>query len=227
MNAVVLYANPKDGGFVHGCLDAIAERLAAGGAAVEHRHLKDEGIADCTGCFACLHSGRCVLDDGMNDLCERLRAADALVIGCSVRNGGVTALYKRFYERITYPLIFTGDLTGTHVLSVSAVGKMGGRRATAKLLGLRGTGAYPAGHLFFHTGIPTDKAPADVAPRLDAAADRLAERVRAGRRPGPLWHLARRLDRAVMARLLFAKDPDLYAHVLARYRQHGWLKPKA
>ena len=110
MNVMIIYGNPKEGGFVHGCLDAISERLGQRDVQVERLHLHRQGILDCTGCFTCLRTGACVLEDQMNGICERMRQADGYVIGCSVRNGYVTALYKRFYERITYPLIFTGDL---------------------------------------------------------------------------------------------------------------------
>lgn len=223
MNAMTIYANPADGGFVHGCLDAISDRLEARGDAVERLRLKDADVRDCSGCFACLRTGECVLDDEMNDVCERMRSADAFVIGGSVRNGYVPALYKRFYERITYPLIFTGDLTGKCVLSVAAVGIMTGRRATAKLFGLHGTGAGHVGHLFFRAGIPTKLSPDDVRAKLDAAADRLARRIETGWTPDPLWRLARRLDRFVMKRM-FAKNPEMYAHVLERYRERGWIK---
>jgi multimeric flavodoxin WrbA len=131
MNVISIYGNPKDGGFVHGCLDVISQELEGRGASVERLLLKDAGVQDCVGCFTCLRTGKCPLPDGMDDICDRLRAADGFVVGCSVRNGTFTALYKRFWERITYPLGFTGDLSDKHVLSVSTVGLMGGRKATS------------------------------------------------------------------------------------------------
>ena len=224
MKVIGIYGNPKDGGFVHGCMDAIAKRLEERDVVVERLHLREQGILDCTGCFTCLRTGSCVLDDPMNGICERMRQADGYVIGCSVRNGYATALYKKFYERITYPLIFTGDMTGKFVLSVSAVGKMGGRGATSKLLGLAGTGAYHAGGLFFHTGIPTRLTVDAARVGLERAADRFLERYGAGWRPGPLWRLARRVDHFVMKRLLFAKSPETYRHVIECYRRRGWMK---
>jgi len=223
MKILALYANPKDGGFVHGCLDLICDRLRQGEASMEAVHLRELGIRDCTGCLACLHDGLCPLDDGMNDLCERLRSADALVLGCSVRMAHVTALYQRFLERITFPLIFTGDLAGKYVLSVAAVGQMGGGRATRRLLGLRPAGTCHTRHLFFRVGLPSRLEPRAVSSTLELAADDLLCRMRDGRRPGPLWRLARRIDRWVLSRLLFARNPELYAHPIRRFRQRGWM----
>ena len=224
MNVIGICGNPKEGGFVHGCLEAIAHRLEKQGVQVEWLYLRNQGILDCTGCFTCLRTGTCVLEDPMNDICRRMRGADGYVIVCSVRNGYVTALYKRFYERITYPLIFTGDLTGKFVLSVSAVGKMGGQRPTSKLLGLEGTGAYHVGHLFFHTDIPTRLTVDGARSRLDRAADRFLGRFRAGWRPGALWHAGRLIDHLVTKRFMLAGKPDVYRHVIDCYRKRGWMK---
>ena len=147
MKIAVIYGNPKDGGFVHGCLDRISGYLEERGAAIDRMVVKDMGILDCTGCFACLQTGECPLDDCMNEGYGRLREADGIVSGCSVRNGTVGALYKRFLERITYPLGFTGDISDKQVLSVSAVGLMGGKGATKKMVGLTQFGSRLSGSI--------------------------------------------------------------------------------
>jgi multimeric flavodoxin WrbA len=224
MKVIAIYGNPKAGGFVHGCLDAICDRLEIRGTDLERLHLREQGIQDCTGCFACLRTGECVLPDAMNEICRRMRAADGFVVGCSVRNGYVTALYKRFFERITYPLGFTGDLAGKYVLSVSAVGKATGKRATGRLLGLQGEGAYRTGHLFFHTGIPTTRTVDDCRGALEAGADRFLRRFEKRWRPGPLFHIGRRFDRFLIRKLMLNKDPDTYAHVIDCWKRRGWMK---
>ena len=118
MKISAIYGNPKAGVFVHGCLDVVAEWLEELGVDVERLALKDQKIQDCVGCFTCLRTGECPLPDTMNDICGRLREADGFVVGCSVRNETFTALYKRFWERICYPLGFTGDISDKHVLSI-------------------------------------------------------------------------------------------------------------
>ena len=223
MNIMTIYGNPKDGGFVHGCLGLISERLGERGADVERLVLKDQNIQDCVGCFVCLRTGECPLPDAMNEICRRLRAADGFVVGCSVRNSTFTALYKRFWERISYTLGFTGDISDKHVLSVSAVGMMGGRKATRLIVGMTQFGSRLSDHLFFKTGIPTKLSVDDVRSRLLEAADKLYDRIESKRSPGIAWKLARRIDRFVMRRFLFTKSPEFYAHVIARYKQRGWM----
>ena len=223
MNIITIYGNPKDGGFVHGCLDVISQRLEDRGADLERLVLKDQDIRDCVGCFRCLRTGECALPDAMNEIYPRLRAADGFVVGCSVRNATFTALYKRFWERTTYTLGFTGDISDKHVLSVSAVGMMGGKRATRLIVGMTQYGSRLSNHLFFKTGIPTRLSVDDVRPRLVKAADKLYDRMETNRSPGIAWKLARRFDRFVMRKFLFTKSPAFYAHVITRYKQRGWM----
>ena len=105
-----VYGNPKQGGFVHGCVDYIAERLEEKGAEVDRLRLGECTMRDCVGCFNCLRTGDCSIADDMSQIIERIRLCDGLVTGASVRNGFFPAIFKRFYERITYILGFGREL---------------------------------------------------------------------------------------------------------------------
>ena len=224
MKIMVIYGNPKEGGFVHGALDIVRARLEGRGVEIDEVRLAREDIKDCTGCFTCLATGRCVIDDAMNGVCERIRQADGIVAGASVRNGNVPALYKRFYERITYPILFTGDMTDKYVLGVSAVGMATGKKATRRMVAMTEGGARTVDHLFFRTGIPTRITPEDVKDRLERAADKLYEHI-TDQRPGGLGsRLARALDRWFMVRCMFLKDPKTYQNVIDAYKKRGWMK---
>ena len=223
MKIMAVYGNPKAGGFVHGCVDAIAERLESRGVKIDRLRLAEANVRDCTGCFSCLATGECVIDDDMNAIVPRIREADGLVCGASVRNGNVGAMFKRFYERITYPIIFTGDVTDKYVLGVSAVGMATGKKLTRKIVAMEEMGARTTDHLFFKTGIPTSKTVDDVRPRLMTAADKLYDHIDRGRVPGLGWRFKRWLDRKVVGRFMLKKDPDLYANVIRCWRERGWL----
>ncbi|MBN2583858.1 MAG: flavodoxin family protein, partial [Planctomycetes bacterium] len=166
MRILAVYGNPKSGGFVHNCVDAVAQRLESRGAEVDRLHLAEIEMKDCTGCFTCLRTGRCTIDDDMAGVIERIRAADGLVCGVSVRNGLMTALFKRFYERITYTIIFCGDITDKYVLGISAVGMAGGKAVTRRIVAMSEMGARTVDHLFFRTGIPTRISAEDASERL-------------------------------------------------------------
>ncbi len=224
MKIMAVYGNPKEGGFVHGCVDAIAERLEGRGVDIDRLRLAEVNIQDCRGCFACLKTGECAIDDDMNEIAPRIRAADGLVCGASVRNGNVGAMFKRFYERITYTIIFTGDVTDKYVLGVSAVGFATGKTITRRIVAMKEMGARTTDHLFFKTGIPTTKTVDDVRPRLTAAADELHDHIERQRSPGLRWRFKRWLDQTMVSRFMFKKNPDLYANVIRCWRQRGWMK---
>ena len=224
MKVMVIYGNPKEGGFVHGSLDIVRARLEDRGVEIDELRLAREDIKDCTGCFRCLATGKCVIDDAMNDVCERIRQTEGIVAGASVRNGNVPALYKRFYERITYPILFTGDMTEKYVVGISAVGFATGKKATRRMVAMTEGGARTVAHLFFRTGIPTQITTEDVKDRLERAADKLYEHIKA-QRPGPfVSNIVRAIDRWFMVRCMFLKAPETYKHVLESYKKRGWMK---
>jgi multimeric flavodoxin WrbA len=220
MKAAVVYGNPKKGGFVHDCLDLIAGELKRSGFDVTRILLNDKNIAECTGCFTCLREGRCIHADDMGPILETLKAADGIVTGASVRNGFFPALYKRFYERITYLAGFCRHLKGKPVLAIGAVGMAGGKRHLGGLLTFKGFQALPTGYLFFRTGIPGSLRAGDIAGALRAAAERFAQKTRNPTGPHFLQRVEWAVDDAVMRRFMFRKNPDgVYDHVIRVWRE--------
>jgi len=218
-----IYGNPKTGGFVHGCLDRVAGRLADKGAEVTPIRLAESDIRHCTGCFACLAEGKCPINDDMERIIAAMRDADGWVAGASVRNGYFPALYKTFYERITYLFAFTWVMFEKHVLGISAVGYAGGKTHTRKVVGMTANHSNLSSFLFFRTGIPSALEPRDVGKKLAAAADRLFDRIRTNPRPPAMTRLGRRIDQAVIYHLMVKRKPETYRYVLDEWRRKGYL----
>ncbi len=75
------------------------------GAAVEHVKLRDYPIEFCRNCRQCMQQpgdapGCCVHDDGMAALIDKIEAADGYVLAAPTNFSSVTALFKRFSERL-------------------------------------------------------------------------------------------------------------------------------
>lgn len=89
-------------------VDAVLGGAEAAGARCERVHLIDVPIAFCMNCRTCAAEdlgtapvrGTCQVQDGMAALLARLDAADALVLAAPVNVGGVTAVTRRFMERL-------------------------------------------------------------------------------------------------------------------------------
>ena len=67
--------------------------------------LRDYPIEFCRNCRECTQlpgvaPGACVLDDGMRDLVAKIEAADAYILASPTNVYAVTALFKRFMERL-------------------------------------------------------------------------------------------------------------------------------
>jgi hypothetical protein len=99
---------------------------------------RGEHCRDCRGCFTLpAHRPlRAARRHGRHSS-RRMRRADGFRRRASVRNGYVTALLKRFYERITYTLGFRCTWRNKHTLALSSVGIFGGKKIARNLLACR------------------------------------------------------------------------------------------
>jgi len=217
-----IYGNPKRGGFVHGCVDHVAARLEGAGVEVDRLRLGDCDLRDCLGCFQCLRTGTCAIEDEMSSVIQRMRSADGFVVGASVRNGFFPARFKLFYERITYILGFGRELRGKYVLAVGAVGMATGRKPLGRLITFREFHTYVSDYLFFRTGIPTKRKVEDVAPRLDRAADRFLRAMAAGKPLPWTTRLMAWIDDFIVRKFMLQRNPDhVYDYIVAQWREKG------
>ncbi|MCP4391875.1 MAG: flavodoxin family protein, partial [Gammaproteobacteria bacterium] len=75
------------------------------GADTEVINLRDYPIEFCLNCRECTQQagrspGRCVLDDGMHQLIDKIEASQAYVLASPTNFSSVTAIFKRFMERL-------------------------------------------------------------------------------------------------------------------------------
>jgi multimeric flavodoxin WrbA len=95
----------RDGGITDQSVEKIGECLQSLGAEVEHIRLRDYPIEFCLNCRQCMQQpgdapGRCVHNDRMAELVEKIEAADGYVLAAPTNFSSVTALFKRFSERL-------------------------------------------------------------------------------------------------------------------------------
>lgn len=92
---------------------AIDQAIAVAASAAAHNgfdvdivNLRDFPIEFCRNCRACTQApgeapGECARQDGMAELIRKIEAADAYVFASPTNVGSVTAIFKRFMERLT------------------------------------------------------------------------------------------------------------------------------
>ena len=103
---VAINAGPRKGWNTDQLVDAAAQGTKEAGAEVDYIDLfKLEKYTGCVSCFACKREGsfgKCACRDGLFDVLEKIRQADALIIGSPVYLGQPTASFRALYERLVF-----------------------------------------------------------------------------------------------------------------------------
>jgi multimeric flavodoxin WrbA len=84
------------------------------GAETELMHLYDLDYKGCISCFACKEKGgrsygKCVVEDDLKPIFERVEVADALIFGSPIYLGTFTGEMQSFMERLVFPYIKYSD----------------------------------------------------------------------------------------------------------------------
>jgi multimeric flavodoxin WrbA len=102
---LVINGSYRDDGITDQTVDAVADAVLAAGAELETVNLREHPIEFCLNCRECTQKsgeapGACVLEDGMQTLIEKIEGADAYILASPTNFGSVTAVFKRFMERL-------------------------------------------------------------------------------------------------------------------------------
>lgn len=95
----------REGGVTDQAIADVIRNLENLDVEVEHVRLRETPIEFCRNCRECMQQpgdepGKCILHDGMADLVEKIEAADAYILAAPTNFYAVTALFKRFAERL-------------------------------------------------------------------------------------------------------------------------------
>ena len=95
----------RDDGITDQAVAAAAQGARDAGAEVEIVHLREHPIEFCLNCRECTQQpgeapGQCVQHDGMAELVAKIEAADGYILASPTNFFAVTALFKRFMERL-------------------------------------------------------------------------------------------------------------------------------
>ena len=110
MNVIGINGSPRKQWNTATLVAKALEGAAAQGATTDLFHLYDLDFKGCKSCFACKirggkSYGKCVLNDDLAPVLEKIAAADALVIGSPIYFGTVTGETRSFLERLLFPYL--------------------------------------------------------------------------------------------------------------------------
>ena len=118
----------RDHGITDHTVEALAQALEAAGAEVEIILLREYPIEFCLNCRACTQQpgaapGECVHHDGMQELIDKIERADCYILAAPTNFGSVTAIFKRFMERLVVYAYWPWYMNGPQYRKAQALHK--------------------------------------------------------------------------------------------------------
>jgi multimeric flavodoxin WrbA len=122
--------------------EALAQAIEAADGKVEIILLRGYPMEFCLNCRACTQlpgaaQGECVLHDGMQDLIGKIERADCYILAAPANFGSVTAIFKRFMERLAVYAYWPWDMNEPPYRKAQVPRK--NTRSYRKVYGLRST----------------------------------------------------------------------------------------
>ncbi|MCK5072488.1 MAG: flavodoxin family protein [Bacteriovoracaceae bacterium] len=111
MKVVAILGTYRKGKFTDQIVDAVLSPIYEQGHEVEKIFLMDQHIEFCTNCRKCMNDdpslrmGECVTKDDMKSILQKMDEADAMILASPMNIFTVTALMKKFIERLV-PAIY-------------------------------------------------------------------------------------------------------------------------
>lgn len=103
MKVLMLNGSPHENGCVFTALSEVAGELEKYGIQSEIFQLGKKPVMGCISCGACFKTGKCFYgDDGVNECVEKLREADAFIVGSPVYYAGPNGALCAFLDRLFY-----------------------------------------------------------------------------------------------------------------------------
>ncbi len=127
MKVLMINGSPRESGNTFQALDEMRKVFEKNGIEAEIFNIGREPVTGCRSCGACGKLGKCVIDDAVNVLAEKLAAADGFVIGSPVYYGSANGTLVSLLDRLFYSN--QADLTMKVGASV-AVARRGGCSST-------------------------------------------------------------------------------------------------
>ncbi len=106
IKVVGIVGSYRKGKTIDSAVSAVLEGAKAKGAYTKKIYLIDMHVEFCTNCRSCAQEkvesrrGKCVHDDDMEGILEEIDEAEWVVLGSPINLGNVTAIMKRFIERL-------------------------------------------------------------------------------------------------------------------------------
>lgn len=102
MKVLLINGSPHENGCTYTALKEIADTLKTENIDSEIFYIGTDPIAPCGGCRACIKLGKCVINDKVNQLLERIEEFDGYIIGSPVHYASASGIIVPFMDRLFF-----------------------------------------------------------------------------------------------------------------------------
>ncbi len=131
MKVLLVNGSPHAKGCTYTALSEVAAALEKQGIETEIFQVGTKPISGCLGCGGCMKTGKCVIDDVVNEFVEKAKEADGFVFGSPVHYAGASGAITSFLDRAFFGKSdIYADKPGAAIMSC----RRGGATATLEQL---------------------------------------------------------------------------------------------
>ncbi len=102
MKVILVNGSPKREGCTYTALCEVAGALEKSGIETEIFWVGNAPLSGCLGCGSCLKTGKCFIDDTVNEFVEKAKSADGFVFGSPVHYAAASGSLTSFLDRAFY-----------------------------------------------------------------------------------------------------------------------------
>ena len=106
MKVLMLNGSPKASGNTYLALHEMEKIFAEEGIETELIHVGNKDIRGCIACTKCFETGKCVFNDIVNEIGEKFKECDGLVVGSPVYYASANATLIALLTRLFYSTPF-------------------------------------------------------------------------------------------------------------------------
>ena len=102
MKVLLINGSPNKNGCTYTALKEVADTLEKNAIETDILYLGKKPISGCIACMKCQKTGKCGIDDKVNQILEQLESIDAIVLGSPVYYAGPTGQLTSFLDRLFF-----------------------------------------------------------------------------------------------------------------------------
>lgn len=127
---VLISTSPRKKGNTMLAMGEMAAAIQENGGEAEVYSFAGKSFGSCKACYACKKTGKCAIDDGVNEMAEVLKQADGMIIGAPVYFGTARGDCMNFLQRLGMINFANDRFLGGKVGGPITVARRGGHTAT-------------------------------------------------------------------------------------------------